>query len=163
MEFAVSTSLVTKGKFHLTLYRYIYIPLGGSKHPVINSLVVFSFVAIWHDIQLRLLLWGWLVVLFILPEIAAGLLFPAKKWKDRKIYRHLCALGGVVNVWMMMIANLIGFCTGLDGMADMLHDMFRTSAGLSYVIFSSCALFVGIQAMFEFRETEKRRGVNLRC
>lgn len=143
--------------------RYIYIPLGGSKHPVINSLVVFSFVAIWHDIQLRLLLWGWLVVLFILPEIAASLLFPAKKWGGSKIYRHMCALGGVLNVWMMMIANLIGFCTGLDGMTDMLHDMFQTSAGLKYVIISSCCLFVGIQAMFEFRETEKRRGVNLKC
>lgn len=143
--------------------RYIYIPLGGSKRPIINSLVVFSFVAIWHDIQLRLLLWGWLVVLFIMPEVVAGLVLPEKKFGQYKWYRHVCALGGVINVWMMMIANLIGFCVGADGMKDMIHDMFKTSAGLSYVIFSSCALFVGIQAMFEFRETEKRRGVNLRC
>lgn len=143
--------------------RYIYIPLGGSNRPVVNFLAVFSFVAVWHDIQLRLLLWGWLVVLFILPEITASLVFPTKKWAGKPIYRHMCAVGGVLNVWMMMIANLIGFCTGLDGMSDMLNDMFRTSAGLKYVIVSSCFLFVGIQAMFEFRENEKRQGVNLRC
>ena len=33
------------------------------------TLVIFTFVAIWHDIQLRLLLWGWLITLFIVPEV----------------------------------------------------------------------------------------------
>ena len=27
-------------------------------------LAVFTFVALWHDINLKLLVWGWLVVLF---------------------------------------------------------------------------------------------------
>lgn len=65
--------------FNKWIVRYVYIPLGGQKrHPIINSLIVFSFVAIWHDIQLRLLIWGWLVVLFVLPEILATTAFPAK-------------------------------------------------------------------------------------
>src|SRR2546429_4109827 len=51
--------------------RYIYIPLGGSKRPVLCMVVVFTFVALWHDISLKLLAWGWLIVLFILPEILA--------------------------------------------------------------------------------------------
>lgn len=143
--------------------RYIYIPLGGSKRPIINSLIVFTFVAFWHDIQLRLLVWGWLVVFFILPEVIAGVLIPAKKYGSCAWYRHLCAVGGVANVWMMMIANLIGFCVGPDGMKVMLDDMLSTAAGLKYVILSTVCLFVGVQAMFEFRESEKRRGINLRC
>ncbi|CAN6648872.1 membrane-bound O-acyltransferase Gup1p [Trichomonascus vanleenenianus] len=143
--------------------RYIYIPLGGTNRPILNSLIVFSFVAIWHDIQLHLLFWGWLVVLFILPEVAATMAFPAKKWAARKIYRHLCAIGAVANIWMMMIANLIGFCVQLDGMKQMLDDMFNTAEGLKYVIVSTACLFVGAQAMFEFREREKRKGINLRC
>lgn len=66
--------------FNKWIVRYIYIPLGGARqHPILNSLLVFSFVAIWHDIQLKLLLWGWLVVLFIIPEVAATIVFPAKK------------------------------------------------------------------------------------
>ncbi|ANB13177.1 Gup1p [Sugiyamaella lignohabitans] len=149
--------------FNRWIIRYVYIPLGGSKRTLLNSLIVFMFVAIWHDIQLRLLLWGWLVVLFILPEVLASLLFPAKKWGSNSIYRHLCAIGGVANVWMMMIANLVGFCVGLDGVSEMLHDMIYTADGIKYVILSSLALFVGLQAMFEFREREKRMGINLRC
>ena len=44
-----------------------------------NFLLVFSFVALWHDLTFRLLAWGWLVVLFIMPEIIATLLLPEKK------------------------------------------------------------------------------------
>ena len=40
---------------------------------VANFLAVFTFVALWHDINLRLLMWGWMVVLFVLPEIIASL------------------------------------------------------------------------------------------
>lgn len=145
------------------ILRYVYIPLGGSKRPILNSLVVFTFVAIWHDIQLHLLFWGWLVVIFILPEVACTFMFPAKKWASRPIYRHLCAVGAVANIWMMMIANLIGFCVHLDGMSKMLHDLVATAEGLKYIIVSTICLFVGAQAMFEFRESEKRRGINMRC
>jgi D-alanyl-lipoteichoic acid acyltransferase DltB (MBOAT superfamily) len=145
------------------ILRYVYIPLGGSKKPILNSLAVFTFVALWHDIQLRLLLWGWLVVIFILPEIVASFAFPSKKWAGRPIYRHVCAIGAVANIWMMMIANLVGFCVGLDGIKEMLHDMVSTADGLKYVIASSCCLFVGVQVMFEFREREKRMGINMRC
>ena len=57
--------------------RYIYIPLGGSQRVILNSLVVFSFVALWHDLSFKLLAWGWLVCLFILPELTARWLLPA--------------------------------------------------------------------------------------
>lgn len=52
------------------LIRYLYIPLGGSSNRIINSLIIFTFVALWHDIELKLLAWGWLIVLFIIPEVA---------------------------------------------------------------------------------------------
>lgn len=145
------------------IIRYIYIPLGGSQRPIINALIVFTFVAIWHDIQLHLLFWGWLVVLFIIPEVLASFIFPAKTWAGKPVYRHLCAIGAVANIWMMMIANLIGFCVHLDGMKKMLHDMVLTADGLKYIVVSTCCLFVGAQAMFEFREREKRKGIDMRC
>ena len=51
------------------LVRYLYVPLGGKKYYILNLFAVFTFVAIWHDIELRLLAWGWLIVLFIVPEL----------------------------------------------------------------------------------------------
>lgn len=152
--------------FNRWVIRYVYAPLGGSGPAgvtgrVFNSLVVFSFVAVWHDIELKLLMWGWLVVLFLLPEICATIYF--RKYADRPWYRHLCAAGGVVNIWMMMIANLFGFCLGADGMRQLLHEMFGTFAGMRFFICALAALFVGVQVMFELRELEKRKGIDVRC
>src|ERR1700721_400116 len=56
--------------------RYIYIPLGGSKRLILNCVVVFSFVALWHDLSFKLLAWGWLVSLFIVPELVARWILP---------------------------------------------------------------------------------------
>ncbi|OBA18943.1 glycerol uptake protein 1 [Metschnikowia bicuspidata var. bicuspidata NRRL YB-4993] len=154
--------------FNKWVLRYIYIPMGGAgagtggyTSRVVNSLVVFSFVAIWHDIELKLLMWGWLVVLFLLPEIFATSYF--KRYSNNSWYRHLCAIGAVVNIWMMMIANLYGFCLGHDGTIALLRAFFGTSNGLIYLVLSSGALFVGAQVMFEIREAEKRRGVDVKC
>jgi len=145
------------------IIRYIYIPLGGKDKPLVNLLAVFTFVALWHDISLRLLMWGWLVSLFVLPETLARLAFPPKKWEDRPIYRHLCAVGAVFNILMMMTANLVGFCVGLDGVTDLVRGMFQTTTGLVFFATSCVALFIGTQVMFEVREEEKRHGLDLRC
>lgn len=146
--------------------RYIYIPLGGTgpggfKGRIVNSLVVFSFVAVWHDIELKLLMWGWLIVLFLLPEIVATAYF--KKHTGQPWFRILCGVGAVCNVWMMMIANLLGFCLGKDGTIALLSELFGTADGFRFFLLALGTLFVGVQVMFEMREAEKRRGVDVKC
>ncbi|KZF24373.1 putative glycerol:H+ symporter [Xylona heveae TC161] len=120
------------------IVRYIYIPLGGSAtrgpwgtvRTIVNSLVVFTFVALWHDINLKLLMWGWLITLFILPEILARFLFPPRKWQNRKeMYRVICGIGAVGNILMMMAANLVGFAVGLDGLKDLVHGIIGSYSG----------------------------------
>jgi D-alanyl-lipoteichoic acid acyltransferase DltB (MBOAT superfamily) len=102
--------------------RYIFIPLGGTNTKswkstamtMVNYAAVFTFVALWHDISLNLLIWGWLIVLFMLPEIIAGVLFPRRKWENNlTAYRVLCGIGTVGNLMMMMMANLVGFAVGI--------------------------------------------------
>jgi D-alanyl-lipoteichoic acid acyltransferase DltB (MBOAT superfamily) len=63
------------------LIRYLYAPLGGAKNYMLNFFLVFTFVAIWHDISLKLLAWGWLITLFIVPEVIA-----------KKLFRNVCLL-----------------------------------------------------------------------
>jgi D-alanyl-lipoteichoic acid acyltransferase DltB (MBOAT superfamily) len=60
-------------------FRYVYVPLGGSGNVIIATLVSFTFVALWHDLKLRLLAWGWLLTLFIIPEMVLGKVFTEKK------------------------------------------------------------------------------------
>jgi protein-cysteine N-palmitoyltransferase HHAT len=108
------------------LVRYLYVPLGGQTSKIRNTLIVFTFVAIWHDIELRLLIWGWLITLFVLPEITLSA--ASKKYLQHKpYYRHLCGLGASLNILMMMIANLVGFC---DGAMDAMRQLFQVKSTL---------------------------------
>ncbi|KAM0485187.1 hypothetical protein ACHAPX_001168 [Trichoderma viride] len=154
------------------LIRYIYVPLGGSSfrswvstaRSVITYLLVFTFVALWHDIKLRLLIWGWLIVIFMVPEWTATYFFPKRKWENRPTeYRMLCCVGAVANVLMMISANLVGFAVGLDGLRSILSSILHDWSGVFFIFTASICLFVGIQIMFEIRESEKRKGVTMKC
>ena len=68
--------------FNRWLVRYLYVPLGGSRYKGINMFPIFSFVAIWHDIEGRLLAWGWLIALFILPEMFCHAFFKTDMVND---------------------------------------------------------------------------------
>lgn len=148
--------------FNRWVVRYIYVPLGGGgRSRVVNSLCVFSFVAIWHDIELKLLLWGWLIVLFLMPELLATMYF--KRYENEPWYTYLCSLGAICNIWFMMIANLFGFCLGKDGTINFLKEIFSTSSGIIFFVTSLLVLLAATQVMFEIRESEKRKGINVRC
>ncbi|EHY57874.1 Membrane-bound O-acyltransferase GUP1 [Exophiala dermatitidis] len=154
--------------FNRWTVRYLYVPLGGGSsgriRGIFNMLVIFSFVALWHDINLRLLVWGWLVVLFVLPEVLATMAFPKAKWKNRpEAYRVLCGIGAVFNILLMMSAHLVGFAVGLDGLMGIVHGIMGSWQGAVFMFCACCALFVGVQVMFEHREEEKRKGIRLKC
>ncbi|KAI5962253.1 GUP1 [Candida pseudojiufengensis] len=148
--------------FNRWVIKYIYVPMGGGgNYRILNSLLVFSFVAIWHDIELKLLMWGWLIVLFLIPELTASIYF--KKFNREWWFRYLCGLGAVVNIWMMMTANLVGFCLGKEGTLQLIKEIFKTFSGIRFFVVSSSCLFIASQVMFELRESERRSGIDVRC
>jgi hypothetical protein len=84
----------------------------------------------------------------------------------------VCALGGVFNILTMLVANLIGFVIGTDGISYMIGQLtgslegvcvrqrevklltrpnLITLAGVRFVLFTFFCLFVGVQIMFEYR------------
>ncbi|KAF9130504.1 glycerol transporter [Mortierella sp. 14UC] len=69
----------------------------------------------------------------------------------------------VGNILLMITANLVGFCTGLEGTKMLISEMFSSAQG--YITLLGClgALFVCAQIQFEVRESEKRRGLFLNC
>ncbi|KAI6155414.1 MBOAT, membrane-bound O-acyltransferase family-domain-containing protein [Pisolithus tinctorius] len=149
--------------YNLWVVRYIYIPLGGTKNVAVATLLIFTFVALWHDLSFRLLAWGWLVSLFIVPEMLAAYLLPQSKYGHYSWYRHVCAIGAVFNIVMMMTANLVGFVVGTEGVLYLSRQITGSLEGFRFLVTACCCLFVGAQLMFEYREEEKRRGIFLRC
>ena len=85
------------------LHRYIYIPVGGSKNALLATALVFTFVALWHDLSLQLLTWGWAVSLFVVPEMLCRKLFTTEKvspiasafLRELKGDRSMVATGGI--------------------------------------------------------------------
>nr|POE93246.1 glycerol uptake protein 1 [Quercus suber] len=155
--------------FNRWIVRYIYVPMGGSQgtskiRAVANYAAVFTFVALWHDINLRLLVWGWLIVVFVAPEVIARMLFPAKAWATRpNSFRWLGGVGAVGNILMMMSANLVGFAVGLDGLKGLIDGIITSLGGRVFLVGACATLFVGSQVMFEWREAEMRRGIDMKC
>nr|GAT44387.1 predicted protein [Mycena chlorophos] len=149
--------------YNLWLLRYIYIPLGGQHNVILNTIFVFTFVALWHDLTFKLLAWGWLASLFVIPEVTARYLVPEKKYGDEPWYQHAGALGAVFNILMLMTANLVGFVVGIDGMRFFLERLFGTSEGWGFLGITAVCLFSAAHLMFEYREDEKRHGIIRRC
>lgn len=135
--------------------RYIYIPLGGNKRTIINNIVVFLFVAIWHDISLKLLEWCWLIVLFLIPEFVCTK-FIAPKIRHWKPYRFIKAFAGALNILMMILANMVGYVIGFDGAIQILNKIFSSVLYWVYMIY---CISVAVQLMLEIREEEKRRNI----
>lgn len=64
---------------------------------------------------------------------------------------------------MMMMANMVGFAVGTDGLKSIIAGIFRDWSGIAFLVTACCALFVGVQMMFEVREQEMRDGFYLKC
>ena len=64
----------------------------------------------------------------------------------------------------MMAANLVGFAVGLDGLMAIVNGIVGEGwKGWGMLGVACGALFVGVQVMFEHREEEMRRGIQLKC
>lgn len=144
--------------FNQWIIRYMYIPLGGTRTAAYSIWPIFTFVAIWHDIRLHLLAWSWLICLFMLPEIVCSWLSRRGNWPSLPYYRHLCALGGGANVFLMISANLVGFVVGIDGLKTILLS-FATPRAIPFLATTTLFLFSGAHVLFEIRATERRSGV----
>lgn len=149
--------------FNKWAVRYIYVPLGGSKHKVRNALVTFLFTAMWHDMELRLLVWGLIMVGIVLLEAIGTYLFNSTPHTNyTEFWNVLGNVGCVINIWMMLIGNLIGFAIGVDGAKFLLKRLLTTTDGLKFVVTASIVLYEGTRIMFQIRDNEHARGIDLK-
>jgi D-alanyl-lipoteichoic acid acyltransferase DltB (MBOAT superfamily) len=142
--------------FNQWIVRYLYVPLGGNQRTPYNLFPVFTFVALWHDVNWQLAAWGCLIPVFILPEVACK--FVSKRLRLHKLsqYRQLAALAAALNIYLMMIANLVGFGVGIEGTKLLVHQVFGES-GVMFVFSTFLVFYAAVNLMFEIREEEFRR------
>ena len=101
--------------FNQWLVRYLYIPLGGNKK-IGSVIATVAFVSFWHDHSLNIVIWGLVIVIFILPEILI------KRYVKRKYsylfqyhwFKYICALSAAIYIYILILTNIIGFGYGLN-------------------------------------------------
>jgi len=99
---------------------------------------------------------------------------PTAQFAERWWYRHVCAVGGVFNIFAMLAANLVGFVIGTGGISYMIGQLTdswegtrdqsegilltelispipNSRSGIRFVFLTCFCLFVGVQIMFEYR------------
>lgn len=139
------------------LVRYMYIPMGGAKWRLLNVWVIFTFVAIWHDLEIKLLGWAWLMALFIAPELLVKW-FGSQPWciadKHGRLFRYVCCAAAAVNILFLISANMVGFVLGLDGIKPFLQQVLGQPQFLPNVLL---ACFCGAQLMFALRDYEAQK------
>ncbi|KAI8574591.1 hypothetical protein RHMOL_Rhmol01G0366100 [Rhododendron molle] len=131
--------------FNKWLVRYMYIPLGGSQRKLLNVWVIFTFVAIWHDLEWKLLSWAWLTCIFFVPEMivkSAATSFQAPSAFGEFVFRELSALAGAITITCLMVANLVGYVIGPSGM-NWLISQFLRKEGLPTLGGMFLTLYVG--------------------
>jgi len=142
--------------FNRWLVRYIYVPLGGSKYRWANVWAVFGFVAIWHDINPKLLAWGGMNAVFMTVEnLVTDFASTAKVMESLRrsgwIWRGTKAIAASTWVIVLMIINLTGYSVGIDGVGVFLHSLFSSTEGMQTVLGAYIILFAATQIMFDIR------------
>ncbi|KAJ4721787.1 MBOAT (membrane bound O-acyl transferase) family protein [Melia azedarach] len=145
--------------FNKWLVRYMYIPLGGSQKKLYNVWAIFTFVAVWHDLEWKLISWAWLTCLFFIPEMvvkSAADSFQAESTLGEFLFRELSAFAGAITITCLMIANLVGYVIGPSGV-NWLMSKFRTREGLPVLIGMLISFYVGTKLMFQINDAKQRR------
>ena len=142
--------------FNIWLIRYIYIPLGGAKTKIFNLWIIFSFVALWHDLKINLLIWGWFISFFFVPEILVKNYFKKDNMKfinNKFLFRVIKYIFCSFYIMLMVIANLIGFGMENEGAYFIIKKIFKISPSIFFIkilIF----LIPSTVTMFYIRELE---------
>ena len=127
--------------FNEWLIKYVYIPLGGSRvswgRQLFNFFLVFTFVALWHDIEAKLLVWSVALTVFSLPHILGSRFMQTATYKrfaasNEDTIVILAAVCGSANILMLKTANVIGFALGVQGMT-MVHTKAKLTTFLPFL------------------------------
>lgn len=147
--------------FNQWVIRYLYIPLGGKSTVAWNVWIIFSWVAIWHDLRLRLFLWSWLICLLLVPELTLRWLSQKGQWEERlgyKWYRQGEAIAAGANIFLMGLANLVGFVLGWDGLGVALRSFLSIKGFLTECILAWTLWAVG-HVQLQIRKSERQLGI----
>lgn len=134
--------------FNRWIVRYMYKPLGGRESRLWSVWPIFLFVAVWHDIEMKLLIWGLLNAFFFVLEVLAKRLAASAVFQSlpSMMFKLICVLSGATYILVLVAVNLAGYSVGVGGVNRMLQTLVSWD-GLLVVFCSYYFLSVAVSFM----------------
>ena len=142
---------------------YVYIPLGGSRVPLLkilrNTWIVFLLSGLWHGASWTFVCWGALHATFLSLGILRRRLFapgqsspscPVRTAQAVRWLQRLVVFSGVCFTWIFFRAKTFGEVSDYIGELfafKMPSSMMQLCAGLGPVVFAFCLASVGLLAL----------------
>ena len=127
--------------FNKWIVRYMYKPLGGRDSRLFSVWLIFLFVAAWHDIELKLLVWGLLNGVFYVVEVLAKRCLKSNLMRSlpASLLQAIMVLSGATYILVLVGVNLTGYAIGVSGVQNVLNKFvtwegFMTLVGTYYFL-----------------------------
>jgi D-alanyl-lipoteichoic acid acyltransferase DltB (MBOAT superfamily) len=137
--------------FNVWIVRYMYIPMGGNQRRLVSVAPIFLFIAVWHDIELKMVGWAVVMLLAFIPEIAVQAVVAKhfRHLKAKPYWRLLQAFGCMSGTVGLTLANIVGFGTAqLKDSQEGANGVFAAGnmlAGVTTCVFIFCCNSVALR------------------
>lgn len=139
--------------YNLWLVRYLYKPLGGRGSRVWSVWLIFLFVALWHDLEWKLILWGLLNGFFYVVEVYARRLAETSVMQSlpSTLLHMVVVLSGATYILVLIAVNLIGYGAGV-GWVSVVQEKLLSVEGYRTLFVSYYFLCIGVKLMMFIEE-----------
>ncbi len=148
---------------NLWIVKYIYVPMGGAKRKFVSVWFIFSFIAMWHDLEMRWMAWAMINCLLFIGEIAITTFVPKipliqeiKQVSDHRFkpyYNILVASASTLCMVGMVVANL----AIMFGFTDSFIFIKQVANGGLFMAVASFLVMFSIAQIVLYNEERKRR------
>jgi hypothetical protein len=146
--------------FNKWIVRYLYLPLGGRDHQIFSVWPVFLFVAVWHDIELKLLIWGGANAFFFMFEILAKRLTRTESFQrlPPTLIHLITVMSGGIYILVLVGVNLVGYAVGVTGVSS-IYDKLMSWEGLRALMISYYFMMIFTTTMIYIEESKTQEKI----
>ena len=134
--------------FNKWILSYMYVPMGGKDNKIWSVWVIFLFVAIWHDLEIKLIAWGLLNSTFLVIEVISRQIHTSRSFQSLPnfIKNTIEIISGASFIFVLIGVNMVGYAVGLTGTTEIAQKLLSVD-GTKTMIASFFILIIGVCIM----------------
>eukprot|EP00743_Colponemidia_sp_Colp-15_P015621 GILK01018860.1.p1 GENE.GILK01018860.1~~GILK01018860.1.p1 ORF type:complete len:384 (-),score=4.35 GILK01018860.1:23-1174(-) len=135
--------------FNQWIVRYMYIPMGGNRFKILSIFPIFGFIALWHDIEMKLFWWAAIMCGAFLPEAIGTAFFSQRKFSwlhNASYFPQVRCVASYVSVMSLILGNLVGYGMGAEKTGSStegaLKEALTDTDVLMFILFPMCSNYI---------------------